>query len=90
VLVVGVRLGCINHALLTARAIKADGCRLIGWIANRIDPAMLRIEDNIDALRQRIQAPLLDIVEHAGNPRVASEIRLSADALRVLLADAGN
>ncbi|HOX72642.1 MAG: dethiobiotin synthase [Dokdonella sp.] len=90
VLVVGLRLGCINHALLTARAIKADGCRLIGWIANRIDPAMLRIEDNIDALRQRIQAPLLDIVEHAGNPRVASEIRLSADALRVLLADAGN
>ena len=63
-LVVGLRLGCLNHALLTARAIEADGARLIGWIGNRIDADMLRVEDNIETLKQRIQAPLLGIVEH--------------------------
>ncbi|PJA37224.1 MAG: dethiobiotin synthase, partial [Lysobacterales bacterium CG_4_9_14_3_um_filter_62_6] len=39
-LVVGIRLGCINHALLSARAIRGDDCRLLGWIANHIDPEM--------------------------------------------------
>lgn len=65
ILVVGMRLGCINHSLLTARAMAADGCRLIGWIANRIDPGMLRFEDNVESIRQRIQAPLLGIMEYA-------------------------
>ena len=68
-LVVGLRLGCLNHALLTARAIAADGCRLIGWIGNRIDADMLRVEDNIETLKARIQAPLLGIVEHGGGFR---------------------
>ena len=87
-LVVGLRLGCINHALLSARAIEADGCRLLGWVGNRVDPAMLRVEDNIKTLRQRIHAPLLGIVDHASNPRVdQAQIEL-ADAVRILLADA--
>ena len=62
VLVVGLRLGCLNHALLTARAIAADGGRLVGWIANRIDPHMLRADDNIDSLRARLHAPLLGVL----------------------------
>ncbi|MFB0456420.1 AAA family ATPase, partial [Xanthomonas euvesicatoria] len=57
VLVVGVRLGCINHARLTAAAIAADGLQCIGWIANEIDPQMERIEENIGMLRQRLAMP---------------------------------
>lgn len=65
VLVVGVRLGCLNHALLSTRAIEADGCRLAGWIANRIDPEMAFAAANIDALCARITAPLLGVLNHA-------------------------
>lgn len=65
ILVVGLRLGCLNHALLGARAIRADGCRLAGWIANRIDPAMDRVDDNIDTLRARLDAPLLGVLAFA-------------------------
>lgn len=57
VMVVGLRLGCINHARLTARAIQADGCRLIGWIANEVDPQMACLEENFDTLRQRLPVP---------------------------------
>ena len=62
ILVVGLRLGCINHALLTAEAIAARGLTLAGWVANRIDPTMARFEENIAALRERIAAPLLGSV----------------------------
>jgi dethiobiotin synthetase len=65
ILVVGLRLGCLNHALLSARAIIADGCRLIGWIANRIDPDMPFSAANTETLRQRIVAPLLGVLEYA-------------------------
>ncbi|MBB4591446.1 dethiobiotin synthase [Xanthomonas cannabis] len=57
VLVVGVRLGCINHARLTAAAIAADGLDCIGWIANEIDPQMERTEDNIRMLHARLAMP---------------------------------
>lgn len=66
ILVVGVRLGCISHALLSARAIAADGCRLAGWIANRIDPQMACAQASIDTLRARIGAPLLGTIEFEG------------------------
>ena len=56
-MVVGVRLGCLNHALLTSLAIRARGLDLVGWIANSIDPAMERREENIAALERRINAP---------------------------------
>lgn len=62
VLVVGLRLGCLNHALLTAEAIRARGLALAGWVANHIDPAMLAQEDNLAFLRARLQAPLLATV----------------------------
>lgn len=61
-LVVGIRLGCLNHALLTALAIRARGLELAGWVANHIDPAMAFQEDNVDALVRRLSAPLVAIV----------------------------
>ena len=64
ILVVGLRLGCLNHALLTQEAIEAEGLALAGWVANRIDPAMARAEENIAALGQRLRAPLLADVPH--------------------------
>ncbi len=59
ILVVGVRLGCLNHALLTQEAIAARGLKLAGWIANRLDPDMPAVEDNITTLRGRLHAPML-------------------------------
>jgi len=58
-LVVGIRLGCINHALLSAEAIRADGARLLGWVANEVDPQMPCIDDNVRAIEERIDAPLV-------------------------------
>jgi dethiobiotin synthetase len=71
ILVVGLRLGCVNHALLTASAIRHAGIPLTGWVANQIDPAMTRVEENIDALEERIEAPLLARFPHqlSGNER---------------------
>ncbi len=57
VMVVGMRLGCINHARLTARAILEDGCELVGWIANQIDPEMERQDENFRLLTNRMPAP---------------------------------
>lgn len=68
VLVVGMRLGCLNHALLTADAIRAQGLTLAGWVANRIEPKMPRFEANLAALRQRLGAPLLSVVEFEAAP----------------------
>jgi dethiobiotin synthetase len=59
ILVVGIRLGCINHALLTAQAIHLDGVRLAGWIANVVDPEMSFVEANIEAIESRLHAPCL-------------------------------
>ncbi|MDE2407439.1 MAG: dethiobiotin synthase [Xanthomonadaceae bacterium] len=65
VLVVGLRLGCLNHALLSARAIVDDGAHLAGWIASHIDPAMARVEDNLAMLRARLPAPCWGVLPHA-------------------------
>jgi len=62
VLVVGLRLGCLNHALLTAEAIRADGLHLAGWVANAIDPGMACRDENMDTLRHWLPAPLLGVV----------------------------
>lgn len=59
VLVVGMRLGCLNHALLTAAAIEQSGLPLVGWVANQIDPDYARCEDNITTLNTRLGVPLL-------------------------------
>lgn len=75
ILVVGMRLGCINHALLSVEAIAARGLSLAGWVANRIDPSMTRFDENLAALEARISAPLLGIMPY-GVPPEAVELRL--------------
>jgi len=72
VLVVGLRLGCLNHALLSARAIATDGCRLVGWIGNHIDPAMEAVDENIETLRHHLPAPCLGILPHGMAPHDAA------------------
>jgi dethiobiotin synthetase len=59
ILVVGLRLGCLNHALLTAAAIEQEGLRFAGWIGNRIDPAFQAPTENIQTLNERLKAPCL-------------------------------
>ena len=81
VLVVGLRLGCISHARLAARAIAADGLRLMGWIASHVDPAMDRAEDNFALLRKRLDAPcwgLLPYRAHADPAELAPALQLPA------------
>jgi dethiobiotin synthetase len=84
ILVVGLRLGCLNHALLSARAIEADGCRLAGWIGNRIDPAMARADDNLATLRERLAAPCLGVLPSVARPEprlLATRLDLAVDAI---------
>lgn len=59
ILVVGVRLGCINHAVLSAEAIARDGLRLAGWVANVVDAQTSRLDDNLVTLAERLPAPCL-------------------------------
>ena len=59
ILVVGMRLGCINHALLTAEAIARDGLRLVSWVANQPGETMPCYQENLDSLRRLLPAPLL-------------------------------
>jgi dethiobiotin synthetase len=68
IVVVGLRLGCLNHALLTVQAIEAAGLTLAGWIANTLDPGMPAIGENIQALTARIAAPLLGRLDFMRQP----------------------
>ncbi|HXV10038.1 MAG TPA: dethiobiotin synthase [Burkholderiales bacterium] len=68
ILVVGMRLGCLNHALLTAESIAAHGLALAGWVANHVDPDMGAADENVAALEARLPARLLARVPHAGTP----------------------
>lgn len=69
ILVVGLRLGCLNHALLTARAIAADGLELAAWIGSQVDPQFARLEENIATLKHRLGQPAAAIIPH--NPTSA-------------------
>ena len=71
-LVVGLRLGCLNHALLSARAIVADGVHLAGWIASEIDPGMACRDENFEVLSQRLPAPCLGRLRWSPHPDPAS------------------
>ena len=73
ILVVGVRLGCINHALLSAEAIARDGLQLAGWVANVIEPRTSRLEENLASLAERLPAPCVG--------RVPKLKQASADAV---------
>lgn len=67
VLVVGMKLGCINHALLTQQLILSSGLELVGWIANHIDPEMSEQEANFEYLQGHIKAPCLGRVPYSPN-----------------------
>jgi dethiobiotin synthetase len=80
ILVVGMRLGCINHALLTQRVIDDYGLICAGWVANVLDDQMLALNENIEALQQHITAPLLGVIpfQHTVDAtRVASLLDIS-------------
>ena len=72
ILVVGLRLGCLNHAQLSARAIVADGCRLLGWIGNHIGPAMEAQAENLVTLGELLPAPCLGVLPHGVPPAQAA------------------
>lgn len=76
ILVVGLQLGCINHALLTAQAIRHKGLKLVGWVANHIHRDMAASAQNIATLQQRLGAPLLGVLTHdpAGAAGTCSEM----------------
>ena len=81
ILVVGLRLGCLNHALLSARAIVADGCQLLGWIGNGIDAHMLAPEENLASLRTLMPAPCLGVLPHGLPPLHAAGLLAVAVAV---------
>lgn len=81
VLVVGMRLGCLNHALLTVESIRASGVPLLGWVANQLDPAMLHAESNLATLCQHIDAPCLGVLPWQADAHAA----LSLYSLRQVL-----
>jgi dethiobiotin synthetase len=84
-LVVGLRLGCLNHALLTVEAIAARGYRLAGWIGNSIDPAFARRDANVATLTARIPAPCFGIVPWLANPDVGEAAAALVETARLRL-----
>lgn len=83
ILVVGMRLGCLNHALLTAEAIAADGLPMAGWVANCIDPEMAAYRENLEALRARLTAPLIAEIPYLVETDTAAVVsRINLDRLR--------
>lgn len=75
VLVVGVRLGCLNHALLTVQAVAAAGLPLAGWVANCIDPQAALVKQNIATLKTMVPAPCLGVVPHSPNMAAADLVQ---------------
>lgn len=71
-LVVGMRLGCLNHARLTAQAIAASGARCVGWIGNEVDPEMARRDENFAMLQARLPMPCWGRVPYAPGADPAS------------------
>ena len=79
ILVVGIRLGCLNHALLTAASIEASGCTPAGWVANCLPPGTAFAEENINTLKSRLSFPFLGeipVMEHVEPGRVAECLSL--------------
>ena len=81
-MVVGLRLGCLNHALLTSLAIRARGLKLVGWIANSIDPAMVCQDENVSTLERQLSVPRIASIRwgHADAPEWSSIDAIEARA----------
>ena len=80
ILVVGMRLGCLNHAMLSAEAILADGLVLAGWVANQLDANMPHYDKNLDYLERHLPCPCLGNVpflEHPTPENIANYLDLS-------------
>lgn len=87
ILVVGMKLGCINHAVLTEMAIRQAGCRFIGWIANEIDPHFAELEENVETLKNQLTTPFMGMMNHKSFNKKetnvnALDLRLALDCLR--------
>lgn len=76
IMVVGIRLGCISHALITAKAIMACGLEIVGWVANRLDPECIAQDEVVAALRRRLSAPCLGDVPYVAGGDCAGQLRL--------------
>lgn len=81
ILVVGIRLGCLNHALLTHEALQARGLRCAGWVGNVLDAAMPLLQENLATLRQRLPAPCLGVVPAALAKPEQGFLQLAVDLL---------
>ena len=84
ILVVGLRLGCLSHARLSARAISGDGCRLLGWLGSAVDPGFSRRDDYLGLLRDALPGPCLGVLPHARPSEartLAGHLAAAADAL---------
>jgi dethiobiotin synthetase len=81
IMVVGMRLGCLNHALLTAEAIKARGLELAGWIANQVDPQMSVFDENLHTLKKRLDAPCLGILPWLGKVDSVTAVRYLSEEI---------
>ncbi len=64
ILVVGMKLGCLNHALLSMQSIQASGCKVVGWVANQIDPDMAYLSENIETLKAWLNVPLIGCIPY--------------------------
>ena len=73
-LVVGMKLGCLNHALLTINEIERSGLKLLGWVANCIDPDMAYQQENISYLQQKLTAPCLGILPYQSEPQINTSL----------------
>jgi dethiobiotin synthetase len=71
IIVVGMRLGCLNHAMLTADSVRQHGLKVVGWVANQVDPDMPYLAENISSLAQLLAAPLLGILPRLDDPTQA-------------------
>lgn len=79
ILVVGLRLGCLNHAFLTAEAVAARQLRLAGWIGNQLDAGYDRLADNLHCLRQTLPARCLGVIPHMAVPDVVRAAKCLTD-----------
>ena len=89
ILIVGMKLGCLNHAMLTVREIAHSGCQLLGWIANCVDPDMALLQQNIADLQQRIPAPCLGVVPYNPDGQTQLGLNLARNLLRTSGCNAG-
>ncbi|WP_257282058.1 dethiobiotin synthase [Endozoicomonas sp. ISHI1] len=84
ILVVGMKLGCISHSLLTVESILQSGCQLAGWVANQVDPDMSRFQENVEALKRSIHAPCLGVVPWCSEEQW-SNVVASVDLSRLMV-----